>query len=67
MSEPAAPQPEDGFEFRLTVWPDGEGGWHACVVAPDDSRRDFGSPFELARYLSRPVVSIRADDGQGLR
>jgi hypothetical protein len=54
-----------GIEFRLTVWPDGEVGWHACVVAADDSRREFVSPFELARYLARPVGIARETDGKG--
>jgi hypothetical protein len=54
-----------GIEFRLTVWPDGEVGWHACVVAADDSRREFVSPFELARYLARPVVTARETDAKG--
>lgn len=67
MSEPAPLRPEAGFEFRLTVWPDGELGWRACIVEPDDSRRDFRSPFELARYLARPVVVLRASGGRGLR
>ncbi|MEO7244064.1 MAG: hypothetical protein ABIX12_02820 [Rubrivivax sp.] len=71
MNEPAARHPEGGIEFRLTVWPDGGLGWHACIVAPDNSRREFGSPFELARYLTRclarPAVVVRPGDGQGLR
>jgi hypothetical protein len=57
-----------GFEFRLTVWHEGgEAGWHACVVAADDSRREFASPFELARYLARLFAGARDADGKGLR
>ncbi len=68
MSEPAPPPPAGGIEFRLTVWiDDGPLGWHASVVAPDTSRREFASPFELARYLARPVVVVRVDTGHGLR
>ncbi|MES2957220.1 MAG: hypothetical protein V4792_03480 [Pseudomonadota bacterium] len=67
MSEPAPPRPDGAIELRLTVWPDGAMGWHACVVAPDASRHEFASPFELARYLARPVAPIRDRDGEGLR
>ena len=56
----------EGFEFRLTVWPASGAGWRARVVAPDDSRREFASPFELARYLAWPLAPV-AKDGKGLR
>jgi hypothetical protein len=68
VSESAPHPPEGGVEFTLTVWPnDAVRGWHACVVAPDASRREFASPFELARYLARPAAAARESQGKGLR
>ena len=57
----------EGVEFRLTVWPAGEAGWHARVVAPDATEHEFASPFELARYLAWPLAAPATDDGKGLR
>ena len=57
----------EGVELRLTVWPAGEEGWHARVVAPDHSEREFASPFELARYLTSPFTAAAPSQGKGLR
>lgn len=57
----------EGVEFRLTVWLDGETGWHARIVAPDASEHEFASPFELARYVAWPGLAAAKDHGQGLR
>lgn len=57
---------EAGIEFRLTVWLGHETRWHARVVSPDASERDFDSPFELARYLAWPA-STREGNNRGLR
>jgi hypothetical protein len=56
-----------GVELRLTVWTQGETGWHARVVAPDASRHEFASPFELARYLAWLAASDAPPPGKGLR
>jgi hypothetical protein len=42
-------------------------GWHARVVAPDATVREFESPFELARYLAWPVDPAQPGGGRGLR
>lgn len=54
-------------ELRLTVWPGGEAGWHARVIAPDATELDFASPFELARYLAWTGHPAAKDEGGGLR
>ena len=49
---PAAP-----WVMLLSVWPaadaGAQSGWHARVVLPDASTREFRSPFELAQFVSR--------------
>lgn len=57
----------EGMDFRLTVWPAGETGWRARVIAPDASEREFVSPFELARYLAWPAAASPTKPGKGLR
>ena len=54
-----------GIELALTIW-DGCGDhWRARVVLADATELRFRSPYDLARFLTRPVVpSITA---QGLR
>lgn len=60
-------QSGEGLEFRLTVWPGGEAGWHARVIAPDTTELEFASPFELARYLAWPCSPAARVEGKGLR
>jgi hypothetical protein len=62
-----SPPNVEGIEFRLIVWR-GEGeGWHARVVAPDHSEREFDSPFELARFVAWPGLDTPRKPGRGLR
>ena len=46
-------QPGEAIEFRLVVRV-GPTGWHAAVVGPDATTREFTSPFELARFFAWP-------------
>ncbi len=48
----------------LSVWSAAGQAWHARLVAPDAAVHDFGSPFELARFLAQPPTRAGSD---GLR
>lgn len=67
MSQDGKARSADGIELRLTVWSGAKAGWHARVVAPDASVREFESPFELVRYLAWPVDPAKPGEGRGLR
>lgn len=60
---PAAP-----WVMLLSVWPAADAGpagaWHARIVLPDARTREFGSPFELAQFLSH-ALRQPAPPGQG--
>ena len=66
-----APEPAPSRDLQvtltLTLGAPGAAGWHARVLLPDSSVRDFASPFELVRYLSWPQVAERRRGGGGLR
>ena len=51
---PATDTTGDGVELRLIVSTSPSRGWHACVIGPGETRRDFASPFELARFVAWP-------------
>lgn len=58
---PPAPSPTPGVDsppasrqLLLTVWCPRPGMFAARAVLADGSLRDFDSPFELVRFLSRP-------------
>jgi len=53
-------------EFRLFVWISPSRGWRARVVGADAFERDFASPFELARFVVRPITAA-GPRGPGLR
>lgn len=42
-------------QMLLTVWCPRPGTFAARAVLADGSLRDFDSPFELVRFLSRPA------------
>jgi hypothetical protein len=63
----AAAAPELQLTLTLTLARPGVAAWHARVTLPDHSVRDFASPFELARYLSSPLMPQRRLDRSGLR
>ena len=54
------------FELTLTVWLRTGTDWHARVVLADATELEFHSPFELARFLSRPMPQPPPSSG-GLR
>jgi hypothetical protein len=56
-----------GIELRLTVWTEAKAGWHARVVAPDATVREFESPFELVRFLLWPADPAPSGERRGLR
>lgn len=57
----------EGIELRLTVWTEAKVGWHARVVAADETVREFESPFELVRFLLWPARPTLRGEGRGLR
>lgn len=57
----AAPLPTAGREpcarqLLMTVWCPRPGEFAARVVLADGTLHDFDSPFELLRFLARPVA-----------
>ena len=50
---------------QLTVWTHGR--WQARADWGDGHRRQFYSPFELARFLANPPAPAGAGTGGGLR
>ena len=57
----------EGIEFRLVVRASREAGWSASVFGPDATRREFASPFELARFLAWPLAQPPASNDGGIR
>ena len=57
----------EGIEFRLVVRMSRESGWSASVFGPNATRREFVSPFELARFLACPVAPLPASSHGGIR
>ena len=62
-----APLHDLQITLTLTLGAPSADGWHARVLLPDRSVRDFASPFELVRYLSWPQQIERRRGGGGLR
>jgi len=57
----------EGIEVRLVVRMSREAGWRAWVLGPDANRREFVSPFELARFLAWPASQASASPNVGIR
>ncbi len=51
----------------LSLWGAPGKGWHARLVGPDAAVHEFDSPFELARFLTRPPLPERVIPPDGLR
>ena len=56
-------------QFMLTLTRPGPDGrkWRARVLLPDNTVREFSSPFELMRFLSWPLMPERRRSHGGLR
>jgi hypothetical protein len=72
MPEPAA---APTCVLLLSLWAPPAGPWHARLVGTDAHVHDFGSPFELARFVAQgpsersalPATRVDARHPGGLR